>query len=222
MPKFFEQIKHTVDATIPDKEELTHGLHPKIDYALLIFRNLFVVFAALLFILSFVFADLYTMFKAIGYFCGAAAYLFECLAVTDCFGTKSAAYRNVYGLLLRSALHINGARLHILALMGEDMTVFESIYEIVQKIPKGRVATYGQVASLAGNPRWARVVGYALHVNPLPSVIPCYRVVNREGKVAASFAFGGGDVQRQLLESEGIIFEKDGTIDLKKYGWKYN
>ena len=97
------------------------------------------------------------------------------------------------------------------------MNTFEKIYEVVKSIPKGRVATYGQVALLAGNPRWARVVGYALHINPEPGEIPCHRVVNREGKVAPGFAFGGEGVQRQLLESEGIVFESDGRIDLEKY-----
>ena len=97
--------------------------------------------------------------------------------------------------------------------------VFKKIYDVVCQIPKGRVATYGQVAFLAGNPRWARVVGYALHNNPAPGIVPCHRVVNREGKVADSFAFGGGDIQRQMLESEGIVFESDGHIDLEIYGW---
>ena len=98
------------------------------------------------------------------------------------------------------------------------MNSFEIIYEVVKSIPKGKVATYGQVARLAGNPRWSRVVGYALHVNPAPGVIPCHRVVNREGKVAPAFAFGGSDIQRELLEAEGIIFESDGHVDLEKYG----
>lgn len=98
------------------------------------------------------------------------------------------------------------------------MNTYEKIYEIVKKIPKGRVATYGQVAFLAGNHRWARVVGYALHINPDQSTIPCHRVVNHEGKVAEIFAFGGGKMQRQMLEAEGIVFEKDGTVDLEKYG----
>lgn len=98
------------------------------------------------------------------------------------------------------------------------MNTFEKIYEIVKAIPKGKVATYGQVALLAGNPRWARVVGYALHVNPEPGVIPCHRVVNREGRVASGFAFGGEGVQRRLLESEGILFTPDGRVDLEKYG----
>jgi hypothetical protein len=77
-----------LDVTIPDKEELTHGLHPKIDYLLLVLRNFFVVFAAIFFLASLVFHGAYTTLKAIGYFSGAAAYIFECLAVTDCFQTK--------------------------------------------------------------------------------------------------------------------------------------
>ena len=88
MPKILEQIKHTVDATIPDKEELTHGLHPKIDYALLILRNIFSGVAVFLFLLSFFLGDIQNLLKSIAYFCGAGAYLFECLAVTDCFQTK--------------------------------------------------------------------------------------------------------------------------------------
>ena len=97
------------------------------------------------------------------------------------------------------------------------MNTFEKIYEVVKTIPEGKVSTYGQVAVLAGDPRWARVVGYALHVNPEPGIIPCHRVVNREGKVAPGFAFGGEGVQRQLLETEGVVFESDGRIDLSKY-----
>ena len=96
--------------------------------------------------------------------------------------------------------------------------VFGRIYEVVKTIPKGRVATYGQVALLAGNPRWARVVGYALHNNPAPDIIPCHRVVNREGRVADAFVFGGGEAQRDLLQKDGIVFGPDGRIDLKKYG----
>ena len=101
------------------------------------------------------------------------------------------------------------------------MSVFEKIYEVVKQIPRGKVSTYGQVAMMAGNPRWARVVGYALHNNPDPKNIPCYRVVNREGKVATGFAFGGGKTQRELLEKDGIIFEPDGHIDLDKYGIQF-
>ncbi len=88
MSHLLEQIKHTVDATIPDKEELTHGLHPKIDYALLVLRNVFVGAAVVLFALSFFMHGIFNLLRAIAYFSGAAAYLFECLAVTDCFQTK--------------------------------------------------------------------------------------------------------------------------------------
>ncbi len=84
--------------------------------------------------------------------------------------------------------------------------------------PVGRVASYGMVAMLAGNPRWARVVGYALHVNPEPGVIPCHRVVNRFGEPAPGFAFGGEGAQRALLEAEGIVFDEHGRVDLAVYG----
>jgi methylated-DNA-protein-cysteine methyltransferase-like protein len=96
--------------------------------------------------------------------------------------------------------------------------VFDRIYDVVKQIPKGRVATYGQVAAMAGNPRWARVVGYALHSNPDPEHIPCYRVVNRNGEVSKAFAFGGENVQIQLLEAEGIEV-CGGRVDLTKYRW---
>lgn len=97
------------------------------------------------------------------------------------------------------------------------MNTFEMIYEVVKKIPCGKVASYGQVAFLAGNPRWARVVGYALHNNPEPGVIPCHRVVTCDGRTSKAFAFGGENVQRKLLEKEGIVFEKDGRINMEKY-----
>jgi len=97
------------------------------------------------------------------------------------------------------------------------MTVFEKIYEEVKKIPKGNVATYGLIAAKSGNPRWARVVGYALHVNPDPDNIPCHRVVNREGRLSPAFAFGGENVQRALLENEGVTFLENGYVDIKKH-----
>ena len=104
--------------------------------------------------------------------------------------------------------------------MAEKRNVFGKIYEVVKRIPKGSVATYGLVATLCGNPRWARVVGYALHVKPQPGVIPCHRVVNREGSVAPGFAFGGEGVQRQMLENEGGRFLSDGRVDLSLFLWK--
>ncbi len=97
------------------------------------------------------------------------------------------------------------------------MNTFEKIYEAVKQIPKGCVATYGDVAFMAGNPRWARVVGYALHVNPDPSVIKCHRVVNRFGQVSSAFAFGGENEQIRLLREEGVEVSDDGRVDLEKY-----
>lgn len=99
------------------------------------------------------------------------------------------------------------------------MSTFERIYEVVKQIPRGYVATYGQIALLAGNPRWARVVGYALHVNPDPEHIPCFRVVNRVGEVSKAFAFGGENMQIQLLQQEGVTFTCEGRVDLKKHLW---
>lgn len=102
--------------------------------------------------------------------------------------------------------------------MEREKNTFEKIYEVVKQIPKGNVATYGQVAALAGNRRWARVVGYALHANPSPDEIPCYRVVNREGCLSEAFAFGGRNRQQELLEQDGIEVV-DGKVDLKKVQW---
>lgn len=97
---------------------------------------------------------------------------------------------------------------------------FAKVYEIVKQIPLGKVATYGQIARLTGNPRMSRQVGWALHVNPEPYVIPCHRVVNREGKLSGGFAFGGIDVQRYLLQSEGVQFVDDETVDITQFLWE--
>lgn len=93
------------------------------------------------------------------------------------------------------------------------------IYEAVKKIPKGHVATYGQIAEMAGNPRMSRAVGNALHKNPDPLHIPCFRVVNSKGELAGAFAFGGGKAQEELLRADGVEVV-DGKVDLKKYGMK--
>ena len=97
---------------------------------------------------------------------------------------------------------------------------FQEVYKIVRQIPEGKVATYGQIAAMCGKPRCSRAVGYALHVNPEPGVIPCHRVVNREGRLAPAFAFGGADVQKTLLEREGVTVRADGTIDLSRFLWR--
>lgn len=93
------------------------------------------------------------------------------------------------------------------------------IYEAVKKIPKGKVATYGQIAKMAGNERMSRAVGNALHKNPEPDKIPCYKVVNSKGELASEFVFGGRDVQAKLLEAEGIEVVNN-KVDLNKYGMK--
>lgn len=90
------------------------------------------------------------------------------------------------------------------------------IYEAVKKIPRGKVATYGQIAELAGDKKMARAVGNALHKNPNPDEIPCYRVVNARGELAGEFAFGGKGAQAKLLEEDGVKVE-DGKVDLEKY-----
>jgi len=90
------------------------------------------------------------------------------------------------------------------------------IYEAVKKIPRGKVATYGQVAEMAGDKKMARAVGNALHKNPDPENIPCHRVVNSKGELAGGFAFGGAEVQAKLLRAEGVEVV-DGKVDLEKY-----
>jgi len=99
------------------------------------------------------------------------------------------------------------------------MKTFNLIYDIVKKIPKGKVATYGQIALYAGNPRWSQVVGFALHSNPDQEKIPCHRVVNRFGGLAEAFAFGGINKQRELLENEGVEFLPNGNVDMEKSLW---
>lgn len=87
------------------------------------------------------------------------------------------------------------------------MNFFERVYEVVRAIPRGKVMNYGTVALLAGNPRMARQVGWALHVNPSPETIPCYRVVTKDGALSEAFAFGGKNRQKELLAVEGVAFD---------------
>ena len=99
------------------------------------------------------------------------------------------------------------------------MGFFDEVYKIVKMIPSGKVANYGQIARLAGNSKMSRQVGWALHVNPEPGIIPCHRVVMKDGSLTKSFAFGGVDVQKQLLESEGVVVGFDNKVDMTKYKW---
>ena len=94
---------------------------------------------------------------------------------------------------------------------------FQKIYTVVKKIPKGKVASYGQVATAAGNPHWSRVVGYALHVNPDPENIPCFRVVTKDGFLSDAFAFGGKSEHARLLEKDGIKVIDGTRVSMEEY-----
>lgn len=91
------------------------------------------------------------------------------------------------------------------------------IYQLVSEIPRGRVATYGQLALMAGSPRAARIVGAAL--KNAPAGLPCHRVLYRDGTLCCDHAFGGKEIQRGILEEEGVPFLPDGRVDLKKCLW---
>ena len=100
-----------------------------------------------------------------------------------------------------------------------EKTVYEKIYDAVLQIPYGKVATYGQIAAMAGNRYYARAVGNALHKNPDQESIPCHRVVNAKGELSGEFAFGGAGAQAKLLAAEGIEVT-NGRVDLQVYGIK--
>ena len=99
------------------------------------------------------------------------------------------------------------------------MTGFqERVFKAVERIPKGRVAPYSEVARAAGSPRAARAIGNILHNNPFFGIVPCHRVVHADGALAAAFAFGGDGVQREMLEKEGVTFTADGRVNMQIHG----
>ena len=100
------------------------------------------------------------------------------------------------------------------------MGFFEEVYKVVKRVPCGKVLTYGEVAALAGSPRASRQVGWALHCNPQSGVIPCHRVIFKDGSLTCGFAFGGREVQKAMLEKEGVEVSSDFKVDLNKYGWR--
>lgn len=100
------------------------------------------------------------------------------------------------------------------------MSFNDKVYEFVRQIPEGKVASYGQIAFMTGSWRASRAVGYALHRNPYQGKVPCHRVVFKDGRLAAGFVFGGKDVQRQLLEAEGVEFTTDGRVAMDKCCWQ--
>ena len=95
---------------------------------------------------------------------------------------------------------------------------FAKVYEVAARIPRGSVITYGQIALLIGSPRASRAVGYAMRA--APETLPCHRVVNRRGELSPDEVFGGKDVQRRILESEGVTFFEDGRVNFKKHLWR--
>jgi methylated-DNA-protein-cysteine methyltransferase related protein len=97
---------------------------------------------------------------------------------------------------------------------------YERIYQVVRRIPRGRVATYGQVAQLAGLPGQARQVGYALHALPRGARVPWQRVVNSYGNISLRSASDDDRLQRLLLYDEGIRFTRSGQVDLGRYRWR--
>jgi len=96
------------------------------------------------------------------------------------------------------------------------MSFFDEVYQIARQVPKGKVTTYGEMAKALGT-KDARKVGWALHANR-DTNCPCHRVVNKEGKLAANFAFDGEAEQKRRLESEGVVFEGN-KVDLEKHRW---
>ncbi len=99
-------------------------------------------------------------------------------------------------------------------------TNYQKIYAAVKKIPRGKVATYGQVALLAGLGRHARQVGYALHALPDGKKIPWHRVINAKGEISARSSGDHDEQQRVLLEKEGVVFGMHGRVSLEKYRWR--
>ena len=106
----------------------------------------------------------------------------------------------------------------IIISMVSKTNLFEQVYEIVRQIPKEKVTTYGAIARRLGT-KDARKIGFALHANPDPET-PCHRVVNKDGGLADSYAFGGWEKQKEKLLAEGVIFASEKIVDLKKWFWE--
>ncbi len=93
------------------------------------------------------------------------------------------------------------------------------VFAIVARIPEGRVTTYGRIARALGDPRGARMVGWALHADHLYPDHPCHRVINRNGELSGRLHWGDPDLMRILLEGEGIEFDAAERVDLRRFGW---
>ena len=96
---------------------------------------------------------------------------------------------------------------------------YEQVYELVRQVPAGSVVTYGQVAAMLGSPRSARAVGYALRYLPRGTDVPWQRVINHKGEISPRFPAESPLIQRALLESEGVAFDANDRVDLKRFRW---
>jgi methylated-DNA-protein-cysteine methyltransferase-like protein len=101
---------------------------------------------------------------------------------------------------------------------GGSLSTYEAIWETVRQIPRGKVATYGQIASESGFPRQSRMVGYALHALPVSSNVPWHRVINARGRISFPERGESYNRQKRLLRSEGVTFVRD-VVDLERFGW---
>ncbi len=102
---------------------------------------------------------------------------------------------------------------------GRTVSFFQRVYDVVRRIPYGRVASYGQVAMILEHPQAARTVGWAMHALPADSDVPWHRVINSQGRVSTSCLTHPPDLQRRLLEEEGVVFGADGRVDMRRFGW---
>lgn len=102
----------------------------------------------------------------------------------------------------------------------KPLSTFQRVYEIVRQIPSGKVTTYGQIACLLGNPRMARVVGFAMRACKEADSVPWHRVVDRQGEFPVESSIpGAGTLQREMLIAEGVGFTADGRVDLRRFQW---
>jgi methylated-DNA-protein-cysteine methyltransferase-like protein len=99
-------------------------------------------------------------------------------------------------------------------------TLHDRIFDVVARIPPGRVTTYGWIARAIGAPRSARIVGWALHAGVRRKDVPCHRVINRDGELSGAWAWGDPQIMRQLLEAEGVEFDAQGRVSLQRFGWE--
>ncbi|HEY5001280.1 MAG TPA: MGMT family protein [Candidatus Cryosericum sp.] len=98
-------------------------------------------------------------------------------------------------------------------------TFFESVWSLAAKVPRGRVTTYGAIARALGSPGAARTVGWAMRATPAGLGVACHRVVNARGELSPEDVFGGPDIQRSVLEREGVTFDAQGRVDMKRCLW---